>query len=260
MKRKRRRLKPLGILVFLIAVAWVIYGGYIIVNMFLNKEVEPASSDNGNQNEEKDPNYVKTTSKGYILTKVDGIYYIDGHLIVNKTYPLPLDFIPTNTNEAITSETDICQNCINVEAWEQFVLMRSDAAALGLNIWNQSGFRSIEYQRDLYQQFVDRDGQEAADRYSARPGHSEHHTSLAIDLNTITQAFAATAEGIWVNENAHLYGFIIRYPEGKESETGFMYEPWHLRFVGKELAMILFNDGAWLSMEGYFGLESVYIN
>jgi D-alanyl-D-alanine carboxypeptidase len=97
-----------------------------------------------------------------------------------------------------------------------------------------------------------------ADTYSARPGHSEHQTGLCFDLNSIDDSFAYTNEGKWVNNNAHLYGFIIRYPKGKESITGYQYESWHLRYVGKDLANKLYNDGNWLTMEEYYGLSSKY--
>ena len=110
----------------------------------------------------------------------------------------------------------------------------------------------------LYNNYVNKDGVDAADRYSARPGHSEHQSGLCFDLNSIDDSFANTEERKWVNNNAYLYGFIIRFPEGLENETGYQYESWHLRYVGKELAAKLYNNGGWLSLEGYFGLTSEY--
>ena len=136
--------------------------------------------------------------------------------------------------------------------------MRSDAAALGLNLWVQSGYRSYERQEYLYNNYVARDGKTAADTYSARPGHSEHQSGYAFDLNTITDAFANTKEGKWVDDNAYKYGFVIRYPKGKEGATGYKYESWHLRYVGKDLAEKLYNNGDWISMEEYFGIDSQY--
>ena len=101
-------------------------------------------------------------------------------------------------------------------------------------------------------------GSEAADKYSARAGHSEHQTGYCFDLNTIDDSFAFTNEGKWVDNNAYLYGFIIRYPKGKEELTGYQYESWHLRYVGKDLAKVLYNNGDWITMEEYFGLTSKY--
>ena len=107
-------------------------------------------------------------------------------------------------------------------------------------------------------QVVKRNGKKAADTFSARPGASEHQTGLAFDLNTITNSFKDTAEGKWVNKNCYLYGYILRYPEGKTNETGYIYEPWHIRYVGKELAKKLYNNGNWITMEDYFGIDSKY--
>ena len=136
--------------------------------------------------------------------------------------------------------------------------MKADATALGLNIWIQSGYRSYELQSELYNNYVNRDGKLAADTYSARPGHSEHQTGLAFDLNTISDDFAYTNEGKWVNENAWKYGYILRYPKGKDDITGYKYEPWHFRYVGKDLAKELYNGGDWITLEEHFDLTSIY--
>ena len=88
---------------------------------------------------------------------------------------------------------------------------------------------------------VNRKGKEAADKSSARPGASEHQTGLAFDLNTITTSFKDTAEGKWVNQNCFNYGYIIRYPENKTNETGYIFEPWHIRYVGN-IANYIYNN------------------
>ena len=199
------------------------------------------------------------TSKGFIIEKKNGVTYIDGHIIANKTYPLPSDYIPKNTHTDAGNQK-YCQTCIVNEVWEAWTLMKADATALGLNIWIQSGYRSYNAQKGLYDNYVNRDGKVAADTYSARPGHSEHQTGYAFDLNSITDAFQYTNEGKWVNENAYKYGFIIRYPKGKEDITGYKYESWHLRYVGKDLSEKLFNNGNWITMEEYFGITSKYSN
>ena len=103
-----------------------------------------------------------------------------------------------------------------------------------------------------------RDGKQEADTYSARPGHSEHQTGLAFDLNTIDDSFANTAEGKWINDNCYRYGLILRYPKGKEEITGYQYESWHLRYVGKELAQKLYNNGNWMTLEEHFNITSKY--
>ena len=100
------------------------------------------------------------------------------------------------------------------------------------------------------------DGRAAADTYSARPGHSEHQTGLAIDLNDVTDNFGNSREGKWVAAHCHEYGFIIRYPKGKQKITGYMYEPWHVRYVGVKLATKIHDSG--LTLEEYLGIDSVY--
>lgn len=167
--------------------------------------------------------------------------YIGGILVVNKSYPLPRSYDPGGL-------TDECESA--------FYEMQAAAAEEGLDLYISSGFRSYELQSSLYQRYCDRDGQAAADTYSARPGHSEHQSGLAIDLNTITSDFAYTAEGKWVNEHCWEYGFILRYPADKVSVTGYMYEPWHIRYLGKETAKAVYDSG--LCLEEYLGIDSVY--
>ena len=201
---------------------------------------------------------IGTSSKGYTIYTRSGVTYVDGIMIVNKSYPLPEDYIPQNTHTNAAGKTNTCNTCINEIAYQSFNKMKSDAAALGLNIYIQSGYRPYSTQKTIYNRYVARDGQAAADTYSARPGSSEHQSGLCFDLNSISDAFANTAEGKWVNENAYLYGFVIRFPKGKQNYTGYKYESWHLRYVGADLAKELYNNGDWLSLEEYFGLDSEY--
>lgn len=181
------------------------------------------------------------TSKGFTISEKDGITYVDGVLVANKTYSLPADYNP---------------GALLPECETAFKKMQSAASALGYSIWNASGFRSYELQESLYTRYCNRDGKEAADRYSARPGHSEHQTGLAIDLNEISSSFANTKEGKWIAENCWQYGFILRYPKEKEAQTGYMYEAWHIRYVGVETAEKIFKSG--LCLEEYYGITSVY--
>ncbi|KEO81904.1 M15 family metallopeptidase [Tumebacillus flagellatus] len=126
----------------------------------------------------------------------------------------------------------------------------------GIQLAGVSGFRSYELQKTLFDGYVQQQGEAEARRYSAVPGHSEHQTGLAIDVSGGTGACAAencfgvTPEAKWLAKHAYEYGFIIRYPEGKEAITGYAYEPWHIRYVGEELAKTLTDKG--LTMEEYF--------
>lgn len=192
-----------------------------------------------------------------VSSNTEGLKIIDGILIVNKSYPLPKDYVPTNTYKDATG-LNYCSECINVDAYEKYKLMKADMASLGMNIWIQSGYRSYNLQESLYNKYVNRDGKLAADTYSARPGYSEHQTGLAFDLNSISDDFQYTSEGKWINENAWRYGFILRYPKSKESITGYKYESWHLRYVGEDLATKLYNNGDWITLEEHFNLTSKY--
>ena len=185
---------------------------------------------------------VSYTSKGYRIVQENGITYINGVMIVNKTYSIPADYGPGDLTD---------------ECWAAFRELQNAAAnEEGLSIYVVSGYRSFSTQDGLYNRYVAADGQAAADTYSARPGHSEHQTGLAIDVNSVSYSFANTAEGRWLAANAQRFGFIIRYPENKQSITGYMYEPWHIRYLGKTLAQQVYDSG--LCLEEYFGITSVY--
>ena len=190
------------------------------------------------------------TSKGYEVKKVDGIYYVDGYLIANKTYNLPQSYNPG----ALKSKVSNAAN-------KMFAAAKSEK---GFNLYVASGFRSYDTQKSIYNRYVNNDGKAKADTYSARPGYSEHQTGLAFDVcdrnvgACITSGFDNTAQAKWLSENAHKYGFILRYVNNKTDQTGYIYESWHFRYVGTELAEELYNNGDWLTMEEYFGITSSY--
>ena len=173
-------------------------------------------------------------------------------VLVNKNYSLPEDYEPQDLvlldvplyNEDVTNEA----NYLREEAANALKNLFLAAREEGYALIARSGYRSYETQASLYQRYVEKDGVEAADTYSARPGHSEHQTGLTIDITSdsvhggLTEAFGETEEGKWVKDNAHQFGFIIRYPQERVSETGYQYEPWHLRYVGIESATEMYND------------------
>lgn len=165
-----------------------------------------------------------------------GPKYVKGILVVNKKYAIPKDFK--------SLDADIAAGA----------LKQLQAAALvdGFNIELLSGYRSYNRQKTIYEGKVANRGYDSADRYSARPGHSEHQTGLAFDVGSITYTYGETASGQWLNANCAKYGFIIRYPEGKEDITGYGYEPWHIRYVGVEVATEIMEKG--LTLEEYLGL------
>lgn len=178
------------------------------------------------------------------ITEKDGISYIDGIMIVNKTYSLPSSYNPGGLTD---------------EFMNAFYEMQAAASQDGISLFVASGFRSYEYQKDLYDAYVKRDGKEEADTYSARPGYSEHQTGLAADINAADSSFDDTAEAKWLDENCYKYGFVIRFPKGKEQYTGYVYESWHLRYVGERIAKNI-HDAGGISLEEYYNLTSEYSN
>ncbi len=171
---------------------------------------------------------------------VDEPTYIQGILVVNKTYSLPKTYAKG----------------VDPEAKSALDKMFADAKKEGISLWIASGYRSYDRQNTIYNNYVAKDGKAEADRYSARPGHSEHQTGLAFDLNELTEAFGNSKQGKWLADNCHKYGFIIRYPQNKEHITGYMYEPWHVRYLGVDKATAVYESG--LCLEEYLGITSVY--
>ena len=177
----------------------------------------------------------KVTSNGSYYS-LKGKY--DDIIIANKKYPLSPSY---NPGEDATAKA-------------AFVRLRNDMINQGFNVGHAySGFRSYDTQKTLYQNYANRDGYAAADRYSARAGYSEHQTGLAYDLTdrsgNLLEDKTATD---WLNNNAYKYGFVVRYQPGKESVTGYMPEAWHIRYIGKE-AKEVYESGK--SLEEYFGFD-----
>ena len=138
----------------------------------------------------------------------------------------------------------------------EFDKLKADAAAEGLDIYIGSSYRDYNYQVTIYNNYCNLYGWEMADTFSARPGYSEHQTGLTIDCNTIDDAFGDTPEAPWLAEHCADYGFIIRFPDGKDSITGYKYEPWHIRYVGIETAKEI--NALGLTLEEYLGVNSEY--
>lgn len=165
-------------------------------------------------------------------------------LIANKQHPLPESYAPGESKEARAS----------------FEAMRTEALKAKIDLTAFSTYRDFARQKVLYDGYVAKDGQEAADRYSARPGYSEHQTGLAFDIGEAGQeqhwasaTFGGTKGGKWLMENAHRYGFILRYPEGAEQITGYMHESWHYRYVGKDIAAKIHAKG--ITLEEYLSVQ-----
>lgn len=181
--------------------------------------------------------------------------------VVNKKRPLPEGYVPANLvapnmklRWAAIAESMQVSSAIAPALEEMYKAM----TAAGFDVMLISGYRSAETQAELYNSYVQHSGQAEADRASARPGTSEHQTGLVVDIGRtdneceLEQCFGDLPEGKWLAQHAHEYGFIVRYPNGKEAVVGYMYEPWHLRYVGVELATELHTQQQ--TMEEFFGL------
>ncbi len=185
----------------------------------------------------------------YSIDKADSIW-----VVVNKKRPLSADYIPAGlVSHPLGGQ-------VRPEASNALDNLLSAAKTDGVTFKMISAYRSYGSQASVYNGYVQTDGQANADTYSARPGHSEHQTGLAADLGAqngscdLEACFGDTPAGQWLAAHAHEHGFIIRYHEGKESVTGYQYEPWHIRFVGVELATELVKTGQ--TMEEFFGLPA----
>ena len=166
---------------------------------------------------------------------------VNGINIANKTYPVPEDYDP----KGLTAETE-----------KAFEAMRKGALEDGIRLLSISDYRSFETQTSTYKYWKESYG-EYADAFSAKPGFSEHQLGLAIDVNDMWASFADTKEGKWLEKNCYKYGFILRYPSyASEIFTGYEYEPWHIRYVGKKLAKKVHFSGS--TLEEYLGIDSNY--
>ncbi|MBE5930340.1 MAG: D-alanyl-D-alanine carboxypeptidase family protein [Lachnospiraceae bacterium] len=185
--------------------------------------------------------------------------------LVNREYPLPENFVPEGltTPDVLFpfSDTTIDKAKMTPDAGAALALL-FDAAydEAGLTLYGVSAYRSYARQYTIYATNLATRGVAHTNRYSAAPGRSEHQTGLAIDISCASEGFglettfADTPEGIWVAKNAHRFGFILRYPKDKEHITGYNYEPWHIRYVGTELAGYLYETG--LTLDEYYGVPS----
>lgn len=180
------------------------------------------------------------------------------HVLVNKERNLPSDYVPDDLvvpDVPFSFSGDSPKKQMRKEAAEALEKLVAAARQDDITLKAVSGYRSYNTQKALFDSYAEKDGIEAANRYSAHPGQSEHQTGLTMDISgasvnyALTTELGKTKEGIWLAEHAADYGFIIRYPEGKEHITGYMYEPWHIRYIGVDAAKAVVESG--LTLEEY---------
>lgn len=169
----------------------------------------------------------------------NGVTTVGGIVIANKAIKLPPEYGSWLSEDEVTGETynALIEMNNNSEHWYSIV----------------SAYRSYYSQESIFKEWCDIYGFEKASTISSQAGHSEHQTGLTMDLDSLSQSYGDTAEGIWLAENCWKYGFIIRYPKGKAEITGYAYEPWHVRYLGKSTAKLVYNSG--LTLEEFLNVE-----
>mgnify|MGYP000025074247 FL=1 len=281
-KMKKRKIKKGPKIVLILLIVFLAIGGLIINQKNQETEEKPKKQTKEEQKIEKlksIPYYKKEYQKRYleyqkenpnlsvenIVTYVnigiDKPYYTNTKkaenlntnlILVNKYNYLTEDYIPENLEPIDIAYARSGMQLVR-EAKEAFETLSEDAKKEGMNIIAMSSYRSYDYQVNLYDNYVATDGKEAADTYSARAGYSEHQTGLAVDVyNKVLSytSFEETEEFNWMQENAYKYGFILRFPKDKVNITGYQYESWHYRYVGKEAAKYIHNHD--LTLEEYY--------
>ncbi len=233
-----------------------------------DEEEEPEAPDEPEEpagpSEEQKPNPEKNPPQGdgsdYGVPIISTLQSDDGNLLVlvNKEYTVGRDYYPTDMVD-IDGSLSTNQNLkVKREAYDAYLEMLADAKAEGLNFCICSAYRGFSVQESLYYNSLASNGKEYTDKMFAYPGRSEHHTGYAIDITSasmnwgLSQNYADYPDGAWIAEHCDEYGFIIRYPKGKEDITGYMYEPWHIRYVGLDVAKEITEAG--ITFEEYMGV------
>lgn len=217
-------------------------------------QTKPNTDANGNQ----DTPVNKVTADG-VLAEPAAIT-----AMVNKQIKLPASYKPADLVEPkvpfIFSEKDD-RRLLRQEAAQALEAMFAAAKKDNINLAGVSGYRSYETQKTLFNYYVNTQGEASARKYSAEPGTSEHETGLAIDVTSsdgkcaAEDCFGNTPEAKWLAQHSAEYGYIIRYPKGKESITGYNYEPWHIRYVGKKIAKDIADKG--ITLEEFYSNQAI---
>lgn len=191
-------------------------------------------------------------STTYLINKLhmksEGYFFINGFnkILVNKNYILTSDYKPKNlvqVNIDFLPESTEEERYMTKESADAIEEMVHAAAQEGVYLYGLSGYRSYETQKNLYEYNVETQGKSYADKYVAKAGASEHQLGEAVDLATsFGWIYEGCPEANWIANNAYKYGFIVRYEEGKENITGYNYEPWHVRYIGIEMAEKIYKD------------------
>jgi D-alanyl-D-alanine carboxypeptidase len=252
--RKRAIILPIVIIVI-----GVILTGIGVFNLGRQSQVKAPAPSTQNTQSNSNPASSNENEQTFNKSRYSTTDPNSPWVIANKKHPLPSGFkpkdlvVPNVSLRLSKTEEQMQLNQVAATALEQlFAAAQRDGIALKLS----SAYRSEALQKQFYDSYVARDGQAAADTYSARPGTSEHQTGLAADIIPnndkchLETCFAETPEGKWLATHAHEHGYVIRYLKGKDTSTGYQYEPWHIRYVGNDLSAELYKSN--LTMEEFF--------
>ncbi len=230
--------------------------GLVVWFVLFNYRADAPDQGNNTQTSSEEAEAVEFDKTKYSLKAQDSLW-----LVVNKQRPIsteyvPVDLVDVNVNKRTDKSAE--ELMLRQEAAKALEQLFAGASNSQLLLLMGSAYRSASLQNSYYTNYVASYGQAEADKFSAKPGTSEHQTGLAADISTADRScylevcFADTTEGKWLAKNAHKYGFIVRYQDGKEAVTGYQYEPWHIRYVGKELADEMYKTNQ--VMEEFFEL------
>lgn len=246
----------------------------ILISMFLIGLVACSEADITNEEdktESKEVTEQEEDNEKEVKENVDAIITDESEItedakitaLVNKEYGLSENYIPedlvTVDVPTVLENPEVKQ--LREEAAKALKEMFTEAEKKDVYLHARSGYRSYNTQVELFNNYAKKHGEEEANRYSAKPGHSEHQTGLVMDVTSesvnleLEESFGETDEGIWLKEHAHEFGFIIRYPQDKEDITGYIYEPWHIRYLGVEVATAVYASG--LTYEEYLYEEGL---
>lgn len=198
--------------------------------------------------------YVNMGLDNSFYTDIKTIKYVKFNTLVNKYYKLNENFYLKDPY-LLSKDYTYKDVYVNKEMVNDLENMIKDIKKENLEITVVSGYRTKEYQEKLYNNYSKKEGKKNADTYSARPRHSEHELGLSIDVSSkggVMEQFAYTSEFLWMRKNSYKYGFILRYPEGKTHITGYKYESWHYRYVGKRIAKKMIKEN--LTFDEYYEL------
>lgn len=184
-------------------------------------------------------------------------------ILVNKAHPIGQDYKPDDLTkiEAYAPDRSETTRYMRTEAAEAFHRMVDKAAGDGVELKMTTAYRSYDFQKILFDNYVEKEGEEKANTFSAKPGQSEHQTGLAVDVSSpsvdyqLSDDYGKTKEGKWIADEAYRFGFILRFPKGKEEITGYQYEPWHLRYVGLAAAKEIHEEG--LTLEEFLQKNNI---